>query len=66
MQSLSQIIGYPLGAHVFEWSIGPAHAWAPAGMVYFTSAVLCALGLLAARFTLGHAEPPALSPGATP
>jgi DHA1 family tetracycline resistance protein-like MFS transporter len=64
--SLSQIIGYPLGAHVFEWSIGPAESWAPAGMVYFTSAILCALGLLSARFTLRQAEPPAPAAGGTP
>jgi hypothetical protein len=35
-------------------------------MVYFTSATLCALGLLSARFTLRHAEPPAPAPGVTP
>jgi DHA1 family tetracycline resistance protein-like MFS transporter len=65
VQSLSQIIGYPLGAHLFQWSIGPAQSWAPAGAVYFASATLCALGLLSAQFTLAHAEPPAPAPGGT-
>jgi DHA1 family tetracycline resistance protein-like MFS transporter len=62
VQSLSQIIGYPLGAHLFAWSIGPAVGWAPPGSVYFASSALCALGLLAARFTLRHEGPPAPAP----
>lgn len=56
VQSLANIIGFPLGAHVFEWSIGPGKSWAPPGTVYFVSAAICCLGLLAAIWTVRHAD----------
>lgn len=47
-QSLANIIGYPLGAYVFAWSIGTAAGEVPAGTVYFVSAGLAALALVSA------------------
>lgn len=47
-QSLANIVGYPLGAAVFAWSIGPAAGNVPVGLVYFVSAGLAALALASA------------------
>ena len=57
VQSIANILGYPLGAYVFQWSIEPANAAAPAGTVYFVSAGLAVIGLFAAMHTLRHLRP---------
>jgi DHA1 family tetracycline resistance protein-like MFS transporter len=51
-QSLANIVGYPLGGYVFAWSIGTAKGEAPAGAVYFVSALLAALALANATSVL--------------
>lgn len=54
VQSLANIVGYPLGAYVFQWSIDAANTTAPVGTVYFVSATLAAIGLAAATVALRH------------
>jgi DHA1 family tetracycline resistance protein-like MFS transporter len=67
-QSLANIAGVLLGAWVFAWSIDPERPGTHPGTVYFASAGLAAIGLVATILTVRRPQPaaPAPTPGETP